>query len=157
MTLGQKILNWKQYLRFPSLPCVSHEAVDLMQQLLCEPEYRLGSQASSSVVRPNSMIVQARRSAFTTPLGASRGGDGVKMIKVGRVGGLSWFLILLTQFFRHILSSAELIGRTLIVIPRRSVQNFTIHSIIVQPLAPANGAPLGATRDPLLRDKAHEQ
>jgi protein-serine/threonine kinase len=27
----------------------------------------------------------------------------------------------------------------------------------VQPLAPANGAPLDATRDPLLRDKVHGQ
>ncbi len=68
---------------------MSHEAVDLMQQLLCEPEDRLGSQASSSVVRPNSMIVQARRSAFTTPSGASRGGDGGELIKVGRAEGPS--------------------------------------------------------------------
>jgi protein-serine/threonine kinase len=72
MSLGQKLLNWRQYLRFSTLPRVSHKAVDLMQQLLCEPEHRLGSQASSSVVRPNSMIMQARRSAFATPLGASR-------------------------------------------------------------------------------------
>jgi hypothetical protein len=72
------------------------------------------------------MIVQARRSAFTTPLGVSRGGDGAELIKVGRAGGLSCFLVLLTQFFRHILSSVELIGPTLIVIPHHSVQNFTI-------------------------------
>ena len=57
-----------------------------MQQLLCEPEDRLGSQASSSVVRPNSMIVQARRSALTTPSGASRGSDGAELIKVGDAG-----------------------------------------------------------------------
>jgi protein-serine/threonine kinase len=69
-----------------------------MQQLLCEPEDRLGSQASSSVVRPNSMIVQARRSAFTTPSGASRGGDGAELIKVGHAGEAFCFLILLTQF-----------------------------------------------------------
>ena len=69
-----------------------------MQQLLCEPEDRLGSQASSSLVRPNSMIVQARRSAFTTPSGASRGGDGAELIKVGHAGGTFCFLILFTQF-----------------------------------------------------------
>jgi protein-serine/threonine kinase len=68
--LWRKLLQWAQSLRFPVLPRVSHEAVDIMQQLLCEREDRLGSQASSSVVRPNSMIVQARRSAFTTPSGA---------------------------------------------------------------------------------------
>jgi protein-serine/threonine kinase len=31
------------------------------------------------------------------------------------------------------------------------------NSIVVQPLAPANGAPPDATRDPLLCDKVHEQ
>ena len=58
-----------------------------MQQLLCEPEDRLGSQTSSSVARPNSVIVQARRSAFTTPSGVTRGGDGAEVIKVSRAGG----------------------------------------------------------------------
>ena len=29
--------SWKQTLRFTALPRVSHEAVDLMQRLLCEP------------------------------------------------------------------------------------------------------------------------
>jgi protein-serine/threonine kinase len=78
-------------LRFPALPRVSHEAVDLMQLLLCEPEDRLGSQASSSVVRPNSMIVQARRSALVASSGATRGGDGAEVIKASRArknGGL---------------------------------------------------------------------
>lgn len=78
----QKILNWKQSLRFPSRPKVSHEAVNLMEQLLCEPEDRLGSQASSSVSRPNSMIVQARRSGFITPQGTMGSVDGAHLIKV---------------------------------------------------------------------------
>lgn len=78
----QKILNWKQSLRFPSRPRVSHEGVNLMQQLLCEPEDRLGSQASSSVSRPNSMIIQARRSSFIPPQGSAAGNDGADIIKV---------------------------------------------------------------------------
>jgi len=47
-----------------------------MQQLFCEPDDWLGPQVSSLVVRPDNlkMIVQARRSASTTPSGASRGG-----------------------------------------------------------------------------------
>jgi protein-serine/threonine kinase len=53
-----------------------------MQQLLCEPEDRLGSQTSTSVTRPNSMIVQARRSAFITSSGATRSVDGAELIKV---------------------------------------------------------------------------
>jgi protein-serine/threonine kinase len=84
----QKILNWKQSLRFPSLPRVSHEAVDLMQQLLCEPEDRLGSQTSTSVSRPNSMIVQARRSALITTSGATRSVDGAELIKASRACGI---------------------------------------------------------------------
>lgn len=78
----QKILNWKQSLRFPSRPRVSHEGVNLMEQLLCEPEDRLGSQASSSVSRPNSMIMQARRSGFITPQGTTGSVDGAHLIKV---------------------------------------------------------------------------
>ena len=77
----QKILNWKQSLKFPSRPRVSREGVDLMQQLLCEPEDRLGSQASASVNRPNSIVVQARRSGFIAPNGATGSVDGAHLIK----------------------------------------------------------------------------
>ncbi|EJT97277.1 kinase-like protein [Dacryopinax primogenitus] len=41
-TTRQKILNWKQTLRFPARPRVSSEAIDLIQRLICEPEDRLG-------------------------------------------------------------------------------------------------------------------
>jgi serine/threonine protein kinase len=142
----QKILNWKQSLRFPALPRVSHEAVDLMQQLLCEPEDRLGSQASSSVVRPNSMIVQARRSAFTTPSGASRGGDGAELIKAHPFfRGIDWATIhRYPAPFRPELHNPE------------DTRHFD-DDIPAEPLAPANGAPPDATRDPLLRDKVHGQ
>jgi len=53
-----------------------------MEALLCEPEDRLGSQASSSVSRPNSMIIQARRSAFYPSTGPSGSIDGAELIKV---------------------------------------------------------------------------
>lgn len=77
----QKILNWRQSLRFPTKPAVSREGIDLMQQLLREPEDRLGSQAASSTIRPNSQIVNARRSGFLTVIpGASN--DGADLIKV---------------------------------------------------------------------------
>ena len=79
----QKILNWKQSLKFPSRPQVSHEGINLMQQLLCEPEDRLGSQASSSVSRPNSMVIQARRSGFVLPnIQSGKSVDGAEHIKV---------------------------------------------------------------------------
>jgi len=142
----QKILNWKQSLRFPSLPRVSHEAVDLMQQLLCEPEDRLGSQTSSSVTRPNSMIVQARRSALITTSGVTRSVDGVELIKAHPFfRGVDWTNI--HQYpapFRPDLRDPE------------DTRHFD-DDIPAEPLAPANGAPPDATRDPLLRDKVHGQ
>ena len=79
----QKILNWKQSLKFPARPKVSREGVYLMEQLLCEPEDRLGSQTSSSVNRPNSLVVQARRSGFIASVGGSGSVDGAHLIKVG--------------------------------------------------------------------------
>ena len=79
----QKILNWKQTLRFPSRPRISHEGVDVMQRLLCEPEDRLGSQSTVSTTRPNSLIVSVRRSGFFGQLGGgSASVDGAELIKV---------------------------------------------------------------------------
>ena len=81
----QKILNWRQALRFPSRPRVSPEGVDLMQRLLCEPEDRLGSQSTVSTSRPNSLIVSVRRSGFFGHLGGGGGTasiDGAEHIKV---------------------------------------------------------------------------
>jgi protein-serine/threonine kinase len=53
-----------------------------MQQLLCEPEDRIGSQAASSTTRPNSFIMQARRSGFINPHGGPLSVDGADIIKV---------------------------------------------------------------------------
>ena len=53
-----------------------------MEQFLSEPEDRLGSQASASVSRPNSMIVNARRSGFIPMHGTSGNIDGADLIKV---------------------------------------------------------------------------
>ena len=89
-----------------------------MQLLLCEPEDRLGSQTSTSVTRPNSMVVQARRSAFITPSGATRSVDGAELIKVSRASLQS---PLLTYFCRRTHSFVELIGRIFIDILRHFV------------------------------------
>ena len=54
-----------------------------MQQLLCEPEDRLGSQTSASASRPNSIVVQSRRSGFIPQQpGVSAENDGAHLIKV---------------------------------------------------------------------------
>ncbi|OSD06903.1 kinase-like protein [Trametes coccinea BRFM310] len=140
----QKILNWKQSLRFPSRPRVSHEAVNLMEQLLCEPEDRLGSQATASVSRPNSMIIQARRSGFITPQGTTGSVDGAHLIKAHPwFRGIDWENIhRYPAPYRPELRSPE------------DTRHFD-DDIPPEPLAPANGAAADATRDPLLRDKVH--
>lgn len=137
----QKILNWKQSLRFPSRPRVSHEGVNLMQQLLCEPEDRLGSQTTVSVSRPDSIVVQARRSGFIPPTGKS---DGARLIKAHPFfKGIDWLNIhRYPAPYRPDLQSPE------------DTRHFD-SDIPAEPLAPANGAPPDATRDPMLRDKVH--
>ncbi|KAF8348356.1 kinase-like protein [Amanita rubescens] len=140
----QKILNWKQSLKFPSRPRVSHEGVNLMRQLLCEPEDRLGSQTPSSINRPDSLIIQARRSGFVTYSGPSRGADGAELIKAHPwFRGIDWHNI-------HRYPAPYC--------PELRSPDDTRHfdsDIPPEPLAPANGVPADATRDPILRDKVH--
>ncbi|KAF9070116.1 kinase-like protein [Rhodocollybia butyracea] len=144
----QMILNWKRYLRFPKrLPNteepvnLSSEAIDLIQQLLCEPEDRLGSQASSSVSRPNSLIMQSRLSGFVPRDSTADGAHLIKMHPWFR--GIDWANIHRYQApYRPDLENPE------------DTKHFD-DDIPAEPLAPANGAPPDATRDPMLRDKLH--
>jgi protein-serine/threonine kinase len=53
-----------------------------MQQLLCEPEDRIGSQTASSTTRPDSLIMQNRRSGFINSFGGPLSVDGADIIKV---------------------------------------------------------------------------
>ncbi|KAG1829143.1 kinase-like domain-containing protein [Suillus variegatus] len=140
----QKILNWKQSLKFPSRPRVSGEGVNLMQQLLCEPEDRLGSQAPTSVSRPDSLAVHARRSGFILPGSTVGSVDGVDAIKAHRwFRGIDWENIhRYPAPYRPDLQSPE------------DTQHFD-SDIPPVPLAPANGAPADVTKDPLLRDRVH--
>ena len=78
----QMILNWRKSLRFPATPRISHEGVNLIQQLLCEPEDRLGSQSPSSAMRPNSIVTQARMSGFSSTFSGGPSVDGAEKIKV---------------------------------------------------------------------------
>ena len=63
----QKILTWRQSLRFPSKPKVSREAQDLISRLICEREDRLGSRTAPSTLGANSLVLQQRRSGFLGP------------------------------------------------------------------------------------------
>ncbi|GAC93445.1 protein kinase [Pseudozyma hubeiensis SY62] len=73
----QKILNWKQTLRFPPKPRISREGQDFIARLVCEREDRLGSTASASVSRPNSHMQNMRRSGFANQ-GQSGSGSGLQ-------------------------------------------------------------------------------
>ncbi|KAH7888555.1 kinase-like domain-containing protein [Phlebopus sp. FC_14] len=138
----QKILNWRQSLKFPSRPHVSREGVNLMQQLLCEPEDRLGSQALASVFRPDSLAVQARRSGFV--VSPSHTTDGAELIKAHPwFSGIDWENIhRYAAPYRPELLNPE------------DTRHFD-SDIPPEPLAPANGIPADSTKDPLLRDTLH--
>ncbi|KAK7035458.1 hypothetical protein VNI00_011751 [Paramarasmius palmivorus] len=138
-----KILNWKQSLRFPPRPRVSQEGVNLMQQLLCEPEDRLGSEAPAS--RPPSSFMQGRRSGFIAQKEPA-GIDGAHLIKAHPwFRGIDWANIhRYPAPYRPELRHPE------------DTRHFD-PDIPPEPLAPANGAPPDATRDPMLRDKVHGQ
>ncbi len=58
----QKILNWRQSLRFPTKPRLTSDCTDFLSKLLCEPEDRLGTISTASVSRPNSLVLDARMS-----------------------------------------------------------------------------------------------
>jgi protein-serine/threonine kinase len=78
----QKILKWQENLKFPPKPRVSRDGINFMQQLLCEPEDRIGSQSTASTTRPDSLIMQARRSGFINSFGGPMSVDGADIIKV---------------------------------------------------------------------------
>jgi len=141
----QKILNWKQSLKFPPRPRVSREGINLMEQLLCEPEDRIGSQASASVTRPNSLIAQGRRSGFIFPgVGNGQSIDGAAVLKAHPwFRGVDWSNIHKQAApYKPGLSNPE------------DTRHFD-DDIPAEPLAPANGAAPDATRDPVLKDKVH--
>ncbi|GAA6020257.1 hypothetical protein JCM11491_003867 [Sporobolomyces phaffii] len=83
-----KILNWRQSLRFPAKPRVSREAQDLILSLICEKEHRLGSRTPPSVI-------QRRRSGYldytTTPSTATLGGGGVPDDGAEAIKAHAWF------------------------------------------------------------------
>ncbi|KAL4080316.1 kinase-like domain-containing protein, partial [Scleroderma yunnanense] len=138
----QKILNWKHTLKFPPRPHVSHEGINLMQLLLCEPEDRLGSQTTSPIVRPGAFAVQTRRSDFAMP--TSHTSDGAELIKAHPwFRGIDWENIhTYPAPYRPELLNPE------------DTRHFD-SDIPPEPLAPANGAPADATKDPLLRNKVY--
>ncbi|PWN31209.1 kinase-like protein [Meira miltonrushii] len=155
----QKILNWRQTLRFPPKPKVSRDAQDFISKLICERDDRLGSQATASVSRPNSLLQGSRQQRS----GFAAGGNPEK---AGLVDGVEELMA--HPWFRGI-DWANLHQSKAPFVPALSHPADTKHfedDIDDEPLpapgaaeAAKNGqpAPVEQARDPMLRDKAHGQ
>lgn len=156
----QKILNWRQTLRFPPRPRVSREAQDFIERLICEREDRLGSTSSASVSRPNSIIQNARRSGFAAP--SANGAPGLQD-GADEIMAHPWF---------RGLDFSSLHTQRAPFRPALSHPADTKHfedDIEDEPLPAPGAAPAGPTapgekqvqpqvdvpRDPMLRDKEH--
>lgn len=115
-----------------------------MQQLLCEPEDRLGSQTPPSVSRPELYSTYGRRSGFVRQAGSPVSVDGAHLIKAHPwFKGIDWDNIhRYPAPYRPELTSPE------------DTRHFD-SDIPPEPLAPANGAAPDATRDPVLKDKVY--
>ncbi|WVQ86004.1 hypothetical protein IAT38_008172 [Cryptococcus sp. DSM 104549] len=134
----QKILNWRQTLKFPPKPRLSQACTSLLTTLLCEPEDRLGS----TPLEKASVLTTSKGSTIKGVMGF--GSDGAEQIKAHEwFSGLDW---------------DNLHKQTSPYHPDLYSDDDTRHfddDIPGEPLAPANGAAPDATKDPLLRNKTH--
>lgn len=154
----QKILNWRQTLRFPPKPKVSREAQDFISRLICEKDDRLGSTSNASVSRPNSLLQGSRQRSGFVPAGAQQSAapglaDGVDDLMAHPwFRGIDWSTIHTQKApFKPALSHPA------------DTKHFE-DGIEDEPL-PAPGAaealkngqpvPTEQPRDPMLRDKEH--
>ncbi|CAI2176676.1 4200_t:CDS:2 [Funneliformis geosporum] len=133
----QKIVNWRQYLRFPSRPRVSRDVQDLIEHLICEKEDRFGSKMTSSAVKPNGLYMANRKSTVLVL------GDASEIKLHPWFKGIDWEnLHKKTPPFRPQLSSE---------IDTRYFED----NIDDNPLAPPGGEVERKPKDPMLRDKHH--
>ncbi|ORY35880.1 kinase-like domain-containing protein [Naematelia encephala] len=134
----QKILNWKTTLKFPTKPRLSAQCLDLMTQLLCEPEDRIGSAGGA-----RASFISARSSGKTSTF-RGLGSDGASQIKAH-----PWFASI---------DWDNLHKATPPYHPDLVTDDDTRHfddDIPSEPLAPANGAAANGTKDPMLRNTMH--
>ncbi|KAK0534569.1 hypothetical protein OC834_001825 [Tilletia horrida] len=158
----QKILNWRQTLKFPPRPKVSRDAQDFISKLICEREDRLGTAGSASVSRPNSIIQRERRSGILgTGAAGGGGGGGANGTNPGLLDGVEELMA--HPWFRNV-DWSSLHRQRAPFKPALAHPADTKHfedDIAAEPLpAPGAGEP-GANpnadqpRDPMLRDKQH--
>ncbi|RSH82165.1 hypothetical protein EHS25_006098 [Saitozyma podzolica] len=143
----QKILNWKNTLKFPPHPRLSPECTDLMTRLLCEPEDRLGSNLGGTAGRAS--VLTVRDSGFTSIRGNGSNFGGLGSDGAERIKGHVWFQGIDWDNLHRMDPPYH---------PDLAFDDDTKHfdeDIPDEPLAPANGAARDATKDPLLGDKTH--
>lgn len=63
----RKIVNWRQYLRFPEEVPVPPLARDLICRLLCDVEQRLGSHGGAAEIKVNGMTIRLHASRAADP------------------------------------------------------------------------------------------
>ncbi|KAJ9109026.1 hypothetical protein QFC21_000352 [Naganishia friedmannii] len=142
----QKILNWRDTLRFPIKPKVSRECTDFLTKLLCEPEDRLGSMATASTNRPNSIMFSERNPEYraTTVGKVGLGDDGATQIKAH-----PWFKKISWDSIHLEMAPYQ---------PNLRDDDDTRHfedGIADEPLCAPGAGLADVTRDPMLADKKH--
>ncbi|KAK0559349.1 hypothetical protein OC861_006672 [Tilletia horrida] len=162
----QKILNWRQTLKFPPRPKVSRDAQDFISKLICEREDRLGTAAAASVSRPNSIIQRERRSGIisSNATGANNGGQNNNNAPAAPPGLADGVEDLMSHpWFRNIdwngLHRQRAPFRPALAHPA-DTKHFE-DDIEAEPLPAPGAGEAGANpnadqpRDPMLRDKQH--
>lgn len=156
----QKILNWKQTLRFPPKPKISREAQDFITRLICEKDDRLGSTSHVSVSRPNSLLQGSRQPSGFAPA-SSFNGDSLKSGLVDGVEdlmahpwfrGIDWDRIhTATAPFTPALSHPADTKHFEDDIEAETLQS----PAAAEAIKDGKPIPLDPPRDPMLRDKKH--
>ncbi|KAH8915418.1 kinase-like protein [Atractiella rhizophila] len=153
----QKIMNWRQSLRFPPSPKISRKAQDLIEKLICEREDRLGYKGATSSSRPNSMIINQRRSGFINASGGPAPGgmdfglrDGAEDIKAH-----PWFKGI--DFATIHLETPPFVPELKDPTDTRYFEDDIDANPLPAPDANPNADPRDQTKDPMLKDRTHGQ
>jgi protein-serine/threonine kinase len=147
----QKILNWRQALKFPPKPQISREARDLIERLICEREDRLGSKGIASSSKPNSVVINTRRSGYINARGGPTPGIFDRALEDGthEIKSHPWFKGI--DFHTIHLQTPPFVPELRDPTDTRYFED----DIDANPLPAPDGGNPDATKDPMLRDKVH--
>ncbi|GHJ85462.1 hypothetical protein NliqN6_1864 [Naganishia liquefaciens] len=161
----QKILNWKQTLRFPTKPRLSTDCADFLTKLLCEPEDRLGN-TLSDMTQSDTISrggLKACDPIEDTDVTVGLGDDGAAYIKAHPwLSTIDWdrmsFAWKAAMNFNGESFVEDLHLQKAPYQPNLRNDADTRHfedDIANEPLIAAGAPPVDMTRDPMLADKKH--